>query len=351
MTGLLRPEPAVVEPNLIRIDGNARYREVEEWLTQGRQVCVTDTYGTALTLYSWLKRSVQRRRPITDYRTHRLYRELLWQLTRPLLVPIADHRIQLKKAPDIPWLQRLYPDLSQFHLPLPDILGMNGSWQWYTRGVSYSVLEQPLHPFHGVHFTPRGEHLELFHAHLAQMQPPPAAALDVGAGAGPLTLMLLQAGVAHVEATDSHPNAIRSLGDELEGLGLQDRVQLSLTDLIPEGPPVPLIVFNPPWLPGEQHVAVDAGSYYPPDLFPRFFTAAARRLAADGRLLLLFSNFAELAGLTASHPIAEEIATGGRFRLVGRQEKAAAAVGKRGQPWQRELRAKERVQLWELALS
>jgi precorrin-6B methylase 2 len=351
MTDLLRPDPVTATPDAIAIDGNARYREVAEWLTQGKQVCLTDTYGTALTLYSWLKRDVRRRRPVSDYRTSRLYRELLHTLTRTLLVPISAHRLQLKRAPEIPWLELLYPEQDAFHLPLPDVLGMNGSWQWYTRGVSYDVLEHPLHPFHGVHFTPRGEHLALFDTYLQQRAAPPASAVDVGAGAGPLTLLLLKHGVAQVEATDAHPNAIRSLHDDLERLGLRDRVALSQTDLLPSAPPTELIVFNPPWIPGEQHVTVDAGSYYAEDLFPRFFQAAANRLSPDGRLVLLFSNFAELAGLTATSPIAAEVASGGRFRVVQRDESPVGPPGKRSPQWQRELRSRERVQLWELALA
>lgn len=351
VSDLQRPEPIQPGADLVEINGNAHYREVEEWLTRGRQVCITDTYGTALTLYSWLKRSVHRRRPVRDYRTSRLYRELLWQLTRTLLLPIAQHRVQLKKAPDIPWLQRLYPEQESFLLPLPDVLGLNGSWQWYSRGVAYSVLEHRLHPFYGVHFTPRSEHLELFDAYLQRRDSRSLEAVDVGTGAGPLTFLLLKHGVPHVQATDDQANAIRSVHDDLERQGLLTRVNLLQADLVPERTPADLIAFNPPWLPGERHVAVDAGSYYSPDLFPRFFAAAARRLASGGRLVLLFSNFAELVGLTAENPIAVELESGGRFRLLSHDEKpAGTSGGRRTPPWLRALRQQERVQLWELAL-
>ncbi len=353
MSGLSRPEPVSPQPDVLAIDGNARYREVEEWLTRGRQVCITDTYGTALTLYSWLKRSIQRRRPVTDYRTSRLYQELLWQLTRPLLVPVVDHRLQLKKAPDIPWLERLYPDLDTFLLPLPDILGLNGSWQWYARGLQYDILDHPLHPFYGVHFTPRSEHLELFDTYLASRvkadNPLSGLVIDVGTGAGPLTFLLLKHGAEQIQATDDQPNALRSVQDDLQRQACPVLVELIQTDLIAPGPPADLIVFNPPWLPGERHVPVDAGSYYPPDLFPRFFAAAAERLAPHGRLVLLFSNFAQLAGLTSVNPIAAEVESGERFRLIRREQRPARVPqGRRTPQWLHRLRQQEQVQLWEL---
>lgn len=351
MSALLRPELVSPDPSITEIDGNAQYRQVEEWLTQGRRLCITDTYGTALTLYSWLKRSIRRRSPERDYRTSRLFRELFWRLTRPLLAPIVDHRIALRKAPPIPFLEQLYPGERHFLLPLSDVLGMNGAHQWYQKGLQYPVLDHPLHPFYGVHFSTRSEHLELFDAYLAEHRRAFASAADVGAGAGALTFLLLKHGVLQIRATDTSPNAVRSLREDLERLGLQDRVAVEQADLFGAGNPVDLIACNPPWLPGEQRVPVDAGSYYPPDLFPRLFAAAEQHLAPDGRLVLLFSNFAELAGLTDANPIARQIETSDRFRLVSRREGAVAPPSRRrGQDWLYQLRQRERVQLWELAV-
>jgi SAM-dependent methyltransferase len=350
MTELLRPEPVPRDPSIIEIDGNARYREVEALLTQGRRLCVTDTYGTALALYSWLKRSIHRRCPVRDYSTGRHFRTLFWRLTRPLLVPIVDHRIGLRKAPPVPFLERLYPGEPDFLLSLPDVLGLNGSWQWYDRGVQYPVLDHSLHPFYGVHFSTRSEHLELFDAYLDERPETPPSAADVGAGAGALTFLLLKHGALRVRATDRSPNAVLSLREDLERQGLRDRVDLERADLFGAGEPAALIAFNPPWLPGRLRVPVDAGAYYPPDLFPRFFRAAADRLQPDGRLVVLFSNFAELAGLTDAHPVIRELETGDRFRLASRREKPVAPPSRRrGRDWLYQLRQRERVQLWELA--
>lgn len=349
MPELLRPEPLSPDPSIPRIDGNVKYREVEEKLSQGRRLCVSDTYGTALTLYSWLKKSLQRRFPVRDYRTSRLFRERFWHLSRPLLVPVVDHRIALRKAPSIPWLERLYPDERDFLLPLADLLGLNGSWQWYHNGVQYPILDHLLHPFYGVSFSTRCEHLELFDAWLASSERTFAEAIDVGVGAGALTFLLIKHGVPCIHATDTNPNAIYSVGEDLAKLGLQDRVVLEISDLFGAGPPVDLIAFNPPWLPGVARVSVDRGSYYADDLFPRFFQAAVERLKPGGRLVLLFSNFAQIAGLTAEHPVVRELEEQNRFRLVVSQKKKVSPPSHRREDWLHQLRRRERVQLWELA--
>ena len=94
------------------------------------------------------------------------------------LVAIEDHRVALRKAPEVPWLARLYPELDSFCLPLPELLGLNGSWQWYERGLRYPGLEAPLHPYHGVYFSPRPTHVELFAAWLAEQPSPAPNAVD-----------------------------------------------------------------------------------------------------------------------------------------------------------------------------
>jgi len=349
MSELLRPIPLPCDLAVLQIDGNARYREVEDMLSQDRSVCVRDTYGTALTLYSWLKRRLRRRCPVRDYRTSRRFREQLWHRTRHLLVPIADHQVALRKAPPIPWLERLYSEERDFLLPFPEVLGLNGSWQWYHKGIRYPVLDHPLHPFYGVYFSTRVEHLELFDAWLAGRSF--RRAVDVGAGAGALTFLLLKHGVAPVHATDTSPNAVLSVGQDLGRLGLEDRVALEQADLFGDSPPADLIVFNPPWLPGRPRVPTDQGSYYPDDLFPVFFRAAAERLQPEGRLVVLFSNFAQLAGLRDDNPIAGELETHQRFRLVSRREKKVGPPSpRRGRDWLYRIREREQVQLWELAL-
>lgn len=91
----------------------------------------------------------------------------------------------------------------------------------------------------------------------------------------------------------------------------------------------------------------DEAIYYKKDLFPDFFAAAKERLLPEGKLVLIFSNLAQVTGVTKHHPIAHEIDEGGRFQLheyFQKKVKAASKKTKRNQHW----RALEKVELWVL---
>lgn len=82
-------------------------------------------------------------------------------------------------------------------------------------------------------------------------------------------------------------------------------------------------------------------------LFPNFFFEAQARFLPHGRLLLLFSNLAQITLVCKDHPIAKELEEGGRFVLehcFKKQVKAASNKSKRNQNW----RAQEEVELWVL---
>jgi len=268
------------------------------------------------------------------------------------VVPVRDNKLALMKAPSIEWLKILYEDITDFYLPLVDILGLNGSQQWYLRGMRYPMLKKALHPFYGVYFPVRFEHLELFNAWLEQDKEERDFCYDIGAGAGVLTFIMLKHGVRAVYATDLNPNAIESMSQDLKLQELSDRVELSKTDLFgAQQKKSSLIVFNPPWLPGEVFSLNDLGINYAGDLFSRFFSEAHKRLAPEGRLVMLFSNFAQLAKVRRNNPIEVELETENRFQLLNYEEvKVMAPSSKNRRSWLSELRKKERVQLWELGL-
>ena len=109
-----------------------------------------------------------------------------------------------------------------------------------------------------------------------------------------------------------------------------------------------LIVFNPPWLPTSENMnRLDEAIYYNKNLFPEFFAEAQKRLLPDGKLLVIFSNLAQITDATKDHPIEAELAEGGRFQLekcLKRPVKAASEKTKRDQYW----RSSEEVELWVL---
>lgn len=78
-------------------------------------------------------------------------------------------------------------------------------------------------------------------------------------------------------------------------------------------------------------------------------SASKERLLPDGRIVLLFSNLAQITGAAKEHPIERELANGGRYKLENyykKRVKSASKKTKRNQSW----RAKEEVELWELSM-
>ena len=109
-----------------------------------------------------------------------------------------------------------------------------------------------------------------------------------------------------------------------------------------------LIVFNPPWLAETRDLNnLDEAIYYNDTLFSEFFEAAKQMLLPDGKLVLIFSNFAQITGVAKSNPIEQEIAEGGRFQLEKCYKKS---VKKGSDKTKRDLdhRKNEEVELWVL---
>jgi hypothetical protein len=87
--------------------------------------------------------------------------------------------------------------------------------------------------------------------------------------------------------------------------------------------------------------------YYDEHLFPNFFAEAKKRLLPEGKIVLLFSNLAEVTEVSKTHPIEKELAEGGRFKLERCNKKTvklASDKTKRDQYW----RSEEMVELWVL---
>jgi methylase of polypeptide subunit release factors len=160
---------------------------------------------------------------------------------------------------------------------------------------------------------------------------------------------MVQHGFQKVFATDTNPNAIVGLAVFMGDTKLSRKIELDFAPLFGKWEKqTELIVFNPPWLPASTALEnLDTGIYYNEKLFPEFFSEAKKRLLPDGKLVLLFSNLAQITALTKEHPIEKELSAGGRFQLercFKKTVKAASKKTKRDQHW----RAEEVVELWEL---
>jgi methylase of polypeptide subunit release factors len=160
---------------------------------------------------------------------------------------------------------------------------------------------------------------------------------------------MVKYGFQKVFATDINPNSIVGLSEFMGDTKLSRKIELDHAALFGKfEKQTELIVFNPPWLPQSYNVdSIDEAIYYNENLFPDFFEGAKQRLLPDGKIVLLFSNLAQITNVTKEHPIEKELAEGGRFQLekcYKKTVKAASTKTKRDQHW----RAVEEVELWVL---
>lgn len=212
----------------------------------------------------------------------------------------GDYGCALRRAPD--WRAACEaawgPAPGQALLvPLRQLLGMNGAYEWRKKGVPIAALgpQARIHPHYGVFSPVRGEYVDL----LAQA-PLPAdctLAFDIGVGTGVLSALLAHRGVARIVATDQDPRALACAQDNLQQLGLAARVQLLACDLFPPGQ-APLIVCNPPWLPGRASSAIERAIYDEGSAMLRGYLAGLKaHLAPGGEGWLILSDLAEHLGL------------------------------------------------------
>jgi methylase of polypeptide subunit release factors len=270
-----------------------------------------------------------------------------------LLVPLeGDWRIALKRAPDLraAFTEAWGPGDGQgCVVSLRELLGLVGAHEWRKKGVEVPALGPPpgnrIHPHYGVFSPVRGEYLDL----IAQAPlPRTATAFDIGTGTGVIAAVLARRGLARVVATETDPRALACAADNLERLGMQDRVTLLQADLFPPGT-AGLVVCNPPWLPAVPSAPVERAVYDEDSRMLRGFLGGLRAcLAPGGEGWLVLSDFAELLGLRAPGEVEALIAAGG-LKVLGRLEarpRHPKAVDP-GDPLHA-ARARERTSLWRL---
>ena len=318
-------------------------------LESGRPVLITAFYSNGLTLLKELQIHLKRKFPGNSFKEQRAYRDAYRKLSKLILIEIVDHKLMVKKAPSIGWLKTFYPETSDFLLTFPKLQGLNSAWQWYQNGITVPVLRNKIHPYYGTYFPTRFDHLFLFDNWLKRYDGPKKSAIDVGIGSGVLSFQMVKHGFQKVFGTDTNPNAIVGLKEFMGDTKLSRKVELDFGSLFGKWEkPTELIVFNPPWLPAAHTLDTnDEAIYYHETLFPEFFEAAKQRLLPDGKLVVIFSNLAQITKATTNHPIEKELASGGRFQLekcLKRDVKKASDKTKRDQHW----RDSEKVELWVL---
>jgi len=289
----------------------------------------------------------------TITQTFHLYRQAQLQRARVLgmlLVPMAaDFGIPLRRAPDVRQACReAYGSLGRDAVvSLRELQGVIGAHEWRKKGVQVPALDARIHPHYGVFSPVRGEYVEL----VARAPLPGVdAAFDIGTGTGVLAAVLARRGVRHIVATDADPRALACARENVERLGLAGRIQVEQADLYPPGR-APLVVCNPPWVPGPAHASLDRAVFDPDSRMLRGFLAGlAAHLEPGGEGWLILSDLAEHLGLRTREELLGLVERAG-LRVVDRLEarprhpKAQAA----SDPLHA-ARAAETTALWRLAL-
>ncbi|GKT25265.1 class I SAM-dependent methyltransferase [Acidovorax sp. SUPP3334] len=295
--------------------------------------------------------------PAHAFHLHRQSQAQRARLLGMVLVPVeGDHTIALRRAPDLreafaeAWGK---PDGTACVVSLREVLGLVGAHEWRKKGVEIPALgtaQAPLriHPHYGVFSPVRGEYVDL----VAQA-PLPATdlAFDIGTGTGVLAAVLARRGVQKIVATDQDPRALACARDNVQRLGLASKVEVLQADLFPPGQ-APLVVCNPPWLPGRASSSIEHAVYDEDSRMLRgFLTGLKAHLSPGGEGWLILSDLAEHLSLRSRAQLLEWIAGAG-LQVVDRHEvqpRHAKAMDP-ADPLHA-ARSAERTSLWRLAAS
>ncbi len=248
--------------------------------------------------------------------TELFHKHRLTQLQRArtlamLLIPFEPgHIIPLRRAPDVSEAcTEAYGQADEaYAASLRELLGVIGAHEWHRKGVGIPALEARIHPCYGVFSPVRGEYVDL----VAQAPLPRGArhAFDVGTGTGVLAAVLARRGLA-VTGTDMDARALACAEANMGRLGLSAQVKVVRADLFPEGR-APLVVCNPPWLPGKPSSAIEHAIYDPDSRMLRgFLDGLAGHLEPGGEGWLILSDLAEHLGLRTREQLLGWIAEAG----------------------------------------
>lgn len=295
--------------------------------------------------------------PGAAFHTHRQAQAHRSRVLNQVLIELGgDYAVGLRRAPDVRQACAQAfgpPDGRASVLSLRSLQGVVGAFEWRKNGVEVPALGEALriYPHYGVFSPIRGEYVAL----VAQA-PWPAAmathsvAFDVGVGTGVLSAVLARRGAAQVVGSDVSERALACAQDNLQRLGLQNRVTLLQTDVFPPGQAA-VVVCNPPWLPARPTSLLDQAVYDEGSQMLKGFLAGLKdHLCPGGEGWLILSDLAEHLGLRSRQALIGWIEAAG-LTVLGRMD-AKPVHGKAHDSSDplHAARAAEVTSLWRLGL-
>ena len=292
--------------------------------------------------------------PEENFHLHRQAQSQRARTLSMILIQVnPDRQISLRRAPD--WRGAMNEawgpaGTTGCVASLRELLGLVGAHEWHQNGMEISALgsapNNRIHPSYGVFSPVRGEYIQLV---LDAPLPSSELAFDIGVGTGVLSAVLAKRGVKRVVATDLDPRAMACAKENIQRLGLNSKVELTQTDLFPEGK-APLIVCNPPWLPARASAPIERAIYDENSgMLKGFLAGLAAHLAPKGEGWLILSDLAEHLGLRTRAELEEWIAAGG-LKVISKTD--IKAEHKKAQDETDPLhaaRAAELTSLWRLS--
>lgn len=243
--------------------------------------------------------------PQTAFHKHRLAQSQYSRLVNMLLVEISSvFTLSLPRAPDVTdALTDVYTTFPNqpFLLPLNQLLGFIGAYQWHKKGIYINELSGKIHVPFGVFSPLRGEYLSLL-----KQAPLPShvqTAFDIGTGSGVIALLLAKRGVRHITATDNQIRALNCARANINRFGMNKYITLVQQNLFPMGQ-ADLIVCNPPWLPTKPTSTIETALYDPNhSMLKAFLNEIPKHLKSNGEAWLVMSDLAEHLQLRSPHAL------------------------------------------------
>ena len=292
--------------------------------------------------------------PEENFHLHRQAQSQRARTLSMILIQVnPDRQISLRRAPD--WRGAMNEawgpaGTTGCVASLRELLGLVGAHEWHQKGMEISALgsapNNRIYPSFGVFSPVRGEYIQLV---ADAPLPNTELAFDIGVGTGVLSAVLAKRGVKRVVGTDLDARAMACAKENIQRLGLNSKVELTQTDLFPEGK-APLIVCNPPWLPARASAPIERAIYDENSgMLKGFLAGLAAHLAPKGEGWLILSDLAEHLGLRTRAELDEWIAAGG-LKVISKTD--IKAEHKKAQDESDPLhtaRAAELTSLWRLS--